>query len=85
MIEGAKLIEVESVRAEDGNILAIAFSNGKKKKIDLSPLLKDPPPVFERLRDKQEFKKVSVNPVGGIQWECGADLSAEYLLSNSST
>jgi len=80
MIEGPELIEVETVTAEDGSILAVVFSNGQKKKLDLSLLLTNPPPVFARLRDKGEFKKVSVNPVGGIQWECGADLSADYLL-----
>ena len=79
MIVGAELLEVETVIAEDGNILTVTFSNGTKKKLDLSSLLKHPPPVFEMLRDKNEFKKVSVNPVGGIQWECGADLSADYL------
>jgi hypothetical protein len=81
MIQGAELIEVEAVRAEENQTLTVQFSNGQKKKIDLSKLLKNPPPVFSNLRDVNEFKKVSVNPVGGIQWECGADLSAEYLLS----
>lgn len=81
MIEGADLIEVESVVAEENHVLNVHFSNGQKKKVDLSSLLKNPPPVFAELRNNIEFKKVSVNPVGGIQWECGADLSAEYLLS----
>lgn len=81
MIIGAELIEVESVIAEEEHILNIQFSNGQKKKVDLSFLLKNPPPVFAILNDKNEFKKVSVNPVGGIQWDCGADLSADYLLS----
>ncbi|OFZ12490.1 MAG: hypothetical protein A2Z20_04845 [Bdellovibrionales bacterium RBG_16_40_8] len=81
MIEGAELIEVESVVAEENQTLIVQFNNGQKKKVDLSSLLKNPPPVFAALREANEFKKVSVNPVGGIQWACGADLSAEYLLS----
>lgn len=81
MITGEELIEVETVTAEENHVLNIQFSNGQKKKVDLSSLLKNPPPVFSILRDKSEFKKVSVNPVGGIQWDCGADLSADYLLS----
>ena len=81
MITGAELVEVESVIAEENHILTVQFSNGQKRKVDLSPLLKNPPLVFEKLRDGGEFRKVSVNPVGGVQWECGADLSAEYLLS----
>ncbi len=81
MIEGAEMIEVESVMAESDFLLNIQFTNGKNKKVDLSLLLKNPPPVFTKLRDKDEFKKVTVNIVGGVQWECGADLSADYLLS----
>lgn len=81
MIEGSELIEVESVIAENNYILIVKFNNGHTKKIDFSNLLKNPPPVFVELKNANEFKKVSVNPVGGIQWQCGADLSAEYLLS----
>ena len=81
MIIGAELIEVESVIAEENYALIIQFNNGQKKKVDLSQLLQYPPPVFEPLKDMKQFKKVSVNPVGGIQWESGADLSADYLLT----
>ncbi len=81
MIEGAELIEVESVVAESNHVLDVKFNNGHSKRVDLSQLLKNPPPVFQKLCEISEFKKVSVNPVGGIQWDCGADLSADYLLS----
>jgi hypothetical protein len=81
MISGAELIEVESVFVEKDFVLTVTFSNGQKKKVDLSVLMKNPPPVFFVLRDQTEFKKVSVNPVGGIQWDCGADLSADFLFA----
>jgi len=81
MISGAALIEVESVSVERDFVLTVTFNNGQKKTVDLSNLLKNPPPVFNSLRNQDEFKKVSVNPVGGIQWDCGADLSADYLLA----
>ncbi len=81
MIEGADLIEVESVSVGTGYQLIVHFNNGQSRKVDLSALLKNPPPVFEDLRDQNQFKKVSVNPVGGIQWACGADLSADYLMN----
>lgn len=81
MISGAELLEVESVIVEKDFLLSVTFNNGQKKTVDLSNLLKNPPPVFSVLRDKSEFKKVSVNPVGGIQWECGADLSADFLFA----
>lgn len=83
MITGPEIIEVESVVAEDNFVLAVQFTNGQKKKVDLSELLRTPPPVFVPLKNKNLFKKVSVNPVGGIQWDSGADLSAEYLLTAS--
>lgn len=79
MIVGTDLIEIENVTAHENHILKIEFNNGEKKTVDLSSLLKNPPPVFSTLRDQNEFNKVSVNPVGGIQWDCGADLSADYL------
>jgi hypothetical protein len=81
MISGAELIEVESVAVEKDFLLSVTFSNGQKKTVDLSSLLKNPPPVFSALRDMNEFRKVSVNPVGGIQWDCGADLSADFLFA----
>ena len=81
MISGAELIEVESVFFEKDFVLVVTFSNGQKKKVDLSVLMKNPPPVFFILQDQTEFKKVSVNPVGGIQWDCGADLSADFLFA----
>jgi hypothetical protein len=81
MISGADLIEVESVSVERDFVLTVIFSNGQKKTVDLSNLLKNPPPVFISLCNQNEFKKVSVNPVGGIQWDCGADLSADFLLA----
>lgn len=81
MISGAELLEVESVIVEKDFLLSVTFSNGQKKTVDLSNLLKNPPPVFSALRDENEFRKVSVNPVGGIQWDCGADLSADFLFA----
>jgi hypothetical protein len=81
MITGEDLIEVETVSVEKDFELSIRFSNGQQRKVDLSSLLRNPPPVFAILCNMDEFRKVSVNPVGGVQWECGADLSADYLLA----
>lgn len=81
MILGGDLIEVETVAVKKDFVLIVTFNNGHTKTVDLSNLLRNPPPVFSSLQDQDEFKKVSVNPVGGIQWECGADLSADYLFA----
>ena len=75
------ILEVISVEPCDGFCLLLVFSDGVSRKVDLSRLLKVPPPVFEPLKSATEFKKISVNPVGGISWDCGADLSADYLRS----
>ena len=80
MIIGSELIEVESVNVISFGKIEVRFSNGIQRQVDLSALLKSPPPVFMKLKDESEFRKIAVNPVGGIQWECGADLSADFLL-----
>jgi hypothetical protein len=80
MILGSELIEVESIKIVSYGKINLKFSNGTSKDVDLIKLLKSPPPVFLKLEDEAEFRKISINPVGGIQWECGADLSAEFLM-----
>lgn len=79
MITAKKYLEVTDVKHTSGFRLKIQFNDGTSKEVDLSALLKTPPPVFEPLRDEKTFAKIFVSPVGGIYWECGADLSAEYL------
>ncbi len=79
MITAKKLLEVEFVQAEENYCLIVHFNDGQVKKVDLTSLVSNPPPVFKKLANRSEFEKVSVNAVGGIQWECGADLSADYL------
>lgn len=76
-----ELLEVVSVEPAENYRLLLVFSDGATRKVDLSGLLKTPPPVFEPLKNETEFRKISVNPVGGVSWDCGADLSADYLRS----
>ena len=78
-MEAREYLEVLKVEPLSEFRLNIQFSNGTSKEIDLSHLLKAPPPVFEPLTDRKKFTKVFINPVGGIAWDSGADLSAEYL------
>lgn len=79
MKEAKEYLEVINVEAIDHETLLVEFSDGEKKKVSLANLIKSPPPVFVKLQTVEEFKKVKINPVGGISWDCGADLSAEYL------
>ncbi len=44
-------------------MLKIKFSNGKGKKVDLTPLLDGP--IFEPLKNQLFFAKVKVDPIAG--------------------
>ena len=79
MITAKKYLEVTEVRPKGGYRIEVAFNDGFKREVDLTSLLKSPPPVFQPVADDRNFSKVQINPVGGISWECGADLSAEFL------
>lgn len=81
MYEASHYLKVIEIKVLDKQRLSVKFNDGVVKEIDLTPLIQNPPPVFVKLTDEQEFKTVRVNPVGGISWACGADLSAEYLRS----
>ena len=81
MKEAKEYLEVISVQAVNHETLMVEFSDGEKKKVSLAHLIEHPPPVFTKLRVAEEFMKIKINPVGGVSWDCGADLSAEYLKS----
>ena len=79
MITAKKYLEVTDVKHTGGFCLKVQFNDGTAKEVNLSTLMKTPPPVFQPLKNEKAFAKISISPVGGIAWECGADLSAEYL------
>lgn len=81
MYEASEYLEIISVKILDNHRLSIKFSDGIMKEVNLAQLIKNPPPVFVELKNEEEFKTACINPVGGISWSCGADLSAEYLRS----
>lgn len=56
------LIEVEAVSIEKDFNFVVTFTNGQKKKVDFSRFLKNPPPVFKALQDKNEVKKLLLIP-----------------------
>lgn len=71
-------LQVESVRALDGHVLRLEFSDGAVKDIDLAGELYGE--VFEPLRDAAFFRQVAVNPeTGTIEWPNGADFAPEFL------
>ena len=56
-------------------MITVKFSDGVRKKVDLSPLLKYP--AFEELRDLKKF--VQFGLFDTIFWFNGADIAPEYL------
>jgi hypothetical protein len=62
----------------DKYIIWIQFNDGIEGKVNLEDELWGP--VFEPLKDINQFRKFSVNPeLHTIAWENGADLSPEFL------
>ena len=58
--------------------LLCLFNNGKKKRVDLTPLLSYP--AFEELKDKSKFIQFGLD--GTIFWANGADVSPDYLFDH---
>ena len=71
-------VRIHEVEPLDGFVLRIGFSDGSTRDVDLEPELWGP--VFEPLRDPEEFRKVAVDAeLGTIFWPNGADLDPDVL------
>ncbi len=58
--------------------LEVVFSNGRTGVADLSEVLQGS--VFEPLKDKSEFSKITVDKeLETVVWANGADLAPEYI------
>ena len=61
-------------------VVWLRFNDGVEGEVDLKDELWGP--VFEPLRDKEEFRKVRVHPeLHTIVWENEADFAPEFLYS----
>ena len=59
-------------------VIWLKFSDGVEGEVELKDELWGP--VFEPLKDKEEFKKFRVHPdLRTITWENGADFAPEFL------
>ena len=58
--------------------LLCTFSNGERRKVDLTPLLSYP--AFEELRNLDKFVQFGLDQT--IFWSNGADIAPEYLYEN---
>ena len=70
---------VRRVAALEPYRLRIEFSDGVAGEIDLTGRLFGP--VFEPLRNRRLFKRVSVDEFGVVCWPNGADLAPDALYS----
>ncbi|WP_260293154.1 DUF2442 domain-containing protein [Sedimenticola hydrogenitrophicus] len=67
---------IQQVIPKENFILRIVAENGRSGEFDVGPYLKGE--AFEPLKDPEEFKKIH-NGKYFIEWECGADLSADTI------
>lgn len=70
------MLRVKDVDYQGDYRLALTFSDGVRKIVDLEPHLKGE--VFGSLRDKGQFIQYALTPVT-LEWANGADLAPEYL------
>jgi hypothetical protein len=68
---------VTSVRPLDDYKLDVTFDDGTNGVVDMKDRLFGP--VFEPLRDRALFERVSVDEFGAICWPNGADLAPDAL------
>lgn len=69
-------MRITKVTPETNYILSITTDEGKTGMFDLSPYLQYE--AFEALKNLTEFSKVMSRGYY-IEWECGADLSADTI------
>jgi hypothetical protein len=72
-----RMNRVISVKAGQGYMLDVMFSDGTGGKVDLSSRLFGP--MFEPLRDPALFSQVHVDEFGAVCWPNGADLAPDAL------
>ena len=68
---------VMSVRPLDDYQLEVCFEDGMRGIVSIKERLFGP--VFEPLRDPNQFRQVEVDEFGAVCWPCGADLAPDAL------
>ncbi len=77
-----QLIRIQSVEVLSGFWVRLAFTDGVRRMVDLTPYLRGP--VFERIRnDPALFRALSADPrMKTIVWPNGADIDPDVLYHN---
>jgi len=75
------MLHVKSAKYLSDYRLWVTFDNGQAGEVNLEGCLKGP--IFEPLKDKVFFSRVSVDPeLETVVWPNGADLAPEFLYSH---
>lgn len=69
-------MRITELQVESNHVLSIVADDGRTGRFDVSPYLEFE--AFDPLRDQNEFSKI-VNGGYFIEWDCGADLSADTI------
>ena len=67
---------IQEVTPQEDFVLHVVEENGASGEFDVSPYLDSE--AFRPLKNPEEFKKIH-NGKYYIEWECGADLSADTI------
>lgn len=76
-----KKVNIKKISILNELELLIELTNGEYKVFNISKYLQGE--AFKPLKNIKEFKKFKLE-FGCLEWECGASLSEDTLLSNSS-
>lgn len=72
------MLHIKSVKYISDFKIYVAFDDGTEGQVDLKGHLEGP--IFEPLKDKEFFSKVTVDPeLETIVWPNGADLAPEFV------
>jgi Protein of unknown function (DUF2442) len=69
-------MRIAELKIQPNWILIVVADDGRVGHFDVSPYLQDE--AFEALQNESEFAKV-INGGYFIEWDCGADLSADTI------
>jgi hypothetical protein len=72
------ILRIQRAEVRGPSRLWLAFNDGARAEVDVSPLLSGP--IFEPLRDPAYFSRMSLDEVcGTVVWPNGADFAPEAL------
>jgi len=74
--------KVVSVFPGENYSLELKWEDGRRTKLFIQSRIMERE-IFWRLRNPRYFRQVSVDPLGGICWPEGEDLSPNYLAQHS--